>query len=179
MATNLPMKDALACRQVSRASWPTIHAQQFWASRFRPGFERDWLFEAGETRGPRDWSWLYRESNNNRLGTSLQNSKRIWELLVEIKELLALQWSGPPASWSSDIVIPDRNLWLSVTGELCEPRCQPSSVSNGCRGSHKRRVSIERDTSRFSASYITLGESSFITGARFNDSTGEVIQLGY
>lgn len=52
IAIHLTTRDFLSSRQVLRGLTPVFHDQDFWASRFEPGRERWWFFEARE--GPAD-----------------------------------------------------------------------------------------------------------------------------
>ena len=63
VAINLPTRDALVLRQASRAFLPVLTTQIFWASRFQPGHEREYLFEK-RNKEQRDWISLYRRTSH-------------------------------------------------------------------------------------------------------------------
>ena len=95
IAIYLPTADVFRARLASRAFWPVFYSQQFWASRFKSSTDRSWLVEARDSL-PRDWRWLYRRTNDAHISPGLRNRRRIWDLLQQVLDSLALEWRQPP-----------------------------------------------------------------------------------
>ncbi|CAG9994642.1 unnamed protein product [Clonostachys byssicola] len=77
IAKELPTQDFMNARLTARSFSPMYHSQSFWRSRFAPGGERSWLFEALDAHETIYWRSLYRKTNEARLTLGLRNRKRI------------------------------------------------------------------------------------------------------
>ncbi len=100
IAIYLPTADVFRARLASRAFWPVFYSQQFWASRFKSSTDRSWLVEARDSL-PRDWRWLYRRTNDAHISPGLRNRRRIWDLLQQVLDSLALEWRQPPPRFTT------------------------------------------------------------------------------
>lgn len=105
-AAFLSSKDVKNIRLASRAFRNLFNDQSFWASRFAPGKERAWLYEA-DKRGvialrehyPNhsvNWKKLYNLTERQKLNNSLENRLRIWNLIACLLEAMGLVWVERP-----------------------------------------------------------------------------------
>lgn len=187
IAMLLPTADVLNARLASRSFWSVFHSQQFWASRFKPGSDRSWFWEALSSKTPRDWRSLYRHTHDARLtglAPCLDNRRRIWGLVLGIVDILNLSWNELPrdlaSSWrpdSADTAVAD---WVRAEADVCPPVIGPNDrFIHGCRVSRTQEISVPGDLARFSVSTIAVGDGAFIAGLSLTTVSGDTIRLGY
>ena len=176
IADCLSVPDILNARLASRSFWHTFYSQQFWASRFRGGSDRSWLFEARDRGTDRDWRQLYHCTNKARLGLALRNRQRIWGLIQHISSILDLQWiqpsSEPPGEEAQD--------WPLVSGNM--PGQQPegfSQLEGGCRRVQSRRIAVPDGITQVSAATVRVGNWDYVAWISLAASSGQVVEFGY
>ncbi|KAH6856678.1 hypothetical protein B0I37DRAFT_334220 [Chaetomium sp. MPI-CAGE-AT-0009] len=186
IATFLPTVDMFRARLASRAFWPVFYSQQFWASRFKgplPAGDRFWLFETRYISLPRDWRWLYRRTNDIYLSPSLRNRRRVWGLVQQVVDILALVWNELPPClpevWSADSAGAMGNC-VEANGLFWSPK-QPGDhrFHNGCRLSRAQSITIPDTLVRLLVYTIDFGDGQYIVGMAFVTVTGDSIRLGY
>ena len=129
----MPTEDALALRRASRSFLPVLTSPTFWASHFKPGHEREYVFEKRK-KEQRDWIALYRCTSYAHIPPGLRNRRRIWDLIRKMIIFLSLSlhdyWKLPPIPSSID-----SSTWIEVTGEIKSTRgsghCE--YFNEGCR----------------------------------------------
>ncbi|KAK9856933.1 hypothetical protein MYU51_021387 [Penicillium brevicompactum] len=173
LAVCLPTQDALSLRCVSSAFLPLLGSQTFWASRFDPGGERDFFFEARNCKMPQNWLQLYRSTSFRQCLPGLGNRRRIWPLLQNLCQLLLLQHDDT-SSISKVTLKAHQSQWATVTGLI-----ETDEVRDECR-IHKRNLAlVPPDVVQIGTSLVNAGETGFITGISFMSAKGDIVRLGY
>jgi hypothetical protein len=180
IAINLSTRDAFSLSRASKAFLPLLTSQAFWASRFKPGQDRSFIFEIQNNKERRDWLRLYRMTNyaNNSLG--LKNRRRVWKLIQNLVNLLPLCLDG--ISESSRTNLNANNLrWSEVTGDIRQETCSGNCelFNEGCRLFRRQCASIPNHLSRIAFSIVEDGEMGYVAGIRFMASNGADVRLGY
>ncbi|KAK3306367.1 uncharacterized protein B0T15DRAFT_395083 [Chaetomium strumarium] len=181
IAEYLSTSDALNARLSSRAFWHLFDSQQFWASRFKAGSDRSWLFEVRNQKDGRNWRWLYHRTALNRVKEGLLNRRRIWALIQGIKAILELRWRELPAdlppAWHLD---PEHEgEWVLAAGSVREEPEGFSQLEEGCRRFKSQKLRIAGHISRIAVSTVRLGSLEYIAGISLTTAAGEVVRLGY
>ena len=179
IAINLPTGDALVLRRASRAFLPVLSSQIFWASRFHPGHEREYVFEKWN-KEQRDWISLYRRTSYAHSPPGLKNRRRVWGLIRKLIILLSLRlddyWALPPTPSSVDGL-----KWIEVAGDIKRTtgsgHCE--YFYEGCRLFQKQCAPIPCDLSKIAFSIVVAGDVTYLTGMRLITSGDEDILLGY
>ncbi|KAL8828532.1 MAG: hypothetical protein Q9170_006562 [Blastenia crenularia] len=179
IAINLPTGDALVLRRASRAFQPVLTSQIFWASRFQPGYEREYVFEK-RNKEQRDWISLYRRTSYAHSPFGLKNRRRVWGLVRKLITLLPLRlddcWELPPPPSSVDGL-----KWIEVGGDIKHTtgsgHCE--YFNEGCRLFQKQYAPIPGDLSKIAFSIVAAGDITYITGMRLITSDDADICLGY
>ncbi|KAL2194625.1 hypothetical protein P885DRAFT_42203 [Corynascus similis CBS 632.67] len=187
IAILLPTTDVLNARLASRGFWPIFYSQQFWASRFTPRLpaaNRSWLFETRYVQSPRDWRWLYRRTNDFYLTPGLRNRRRIWGLIEQIVDILALIWNELPPSlpeiWSLDSALRATDYCVEVNGHLWTPTERGDHrFHNGCRLLRNQSIAIPDALKHLFVYTATFGDGQYIVGMSLVTVAGESILLGY
>ena len=164
IAVVTPTKGALNLGLASRSFTDIVTSRMFWASRFAPGGERDFIFEtqkskqATDRKKLTDWKQLYQSTGERRASPALQQRMRIWKLILYIKELLELRTE------SEESVARTRQLqdcedldlrWRRVTGDVEERgKDYAHHFYKGCRAFGKSRAIVSPSLSRIAFSVI-------------------------
>ncbi|KAH6637196.1 hypothetical protein F5144DRAFT_209027 [Chaetomium tenue] len=177
VAEYLPTSDVLNARHASRSFWHVFHDQQFWASRFRGGLDRSWLFEVRDDKtASRNWCSLYRRTIDSHIEVGLRERKRIWAFIQHIAPILELKWGEVP----SESLPEERRDWALAAGSM--PDQQPESfchLEKACRRVRSKQVAIPDGISQVATSTIRVGDSEYIAGITFSTPSGEALRLGY
>ncbi|MCJ1349887.1 hypothetical protein MMC31_008130, partial [Peltigera leucophlebia] len=180
IAVNLPTYDALNLRLASRSFARILTSQTFWASRFAPGGERDFVFEMRKGKKGKDWRHLYRHTSYSRLSLGLLNRMRIWHLIRFIEKHLRLSLDDKLGGLSQEMNSTDLQ-WHRVRGdvrqELGAGLC--TGFNEGCRVFGKSRAFIPNGLSRIAFSIIQSGKADYVVGMRLVSVGEEDRQLGY
>ena len=181
IAAVTPTRDALNLGLASRSFTDIVTGRMFWASRFAPGGERDFIIETKSKRVT-DWKQLYQSTGERRASPALQQRMRIWKLILYIKELLELRTE------SEESVARTRQLqdcedldlrWRRVTGNVEE--CDGRYFYEGCRAFGKARAIVSPSLSRIAFSVIqgVEGGANYVAGLRLiSDKDGDQ-QIGF
>ena len=180
IAVNLLTYDALNLRLASRSFSRLLTSQPFWASRFAPGGERDFVFEMRKGMKGKDWRHLYRHTSYSRSSPGLLNRIRIWHLIRLIEKQLRLCLDDKQRGVSEDVNSTGLR-WHRVRGdvrqELGAGRC--TSFNEGCRVFGKACLFIPKALSKIAFSIIRSGEADYVVGMRLSSFEEEDRQLGY
>ncbi|PGG95062.1 hypothetical protein AJ80_10029 [Polytolypa hystricis UAMH7299] len=176
VSINLSTADVLSLVRASRPFLPVLTSQTFWASRFEPGNDRDFLFEKRNCREPRDWIMLYQLTRGASSPPGLKNRRRIWELIQASAPSLRSHLSETLESPPSKLGVYDLE-WREAAGDI-----QPELVLNnrsrfnsGCILFHKQSAVIPSGLSRIAFSVI----ANSVTGMRLISNNQMDICLGY
>ena len=176
----LPTTDVLILRLASRSFAPILTSQSFWASRFAPGRERDFIFEARKWKNCKDWRLLYRHTSAAHATPGLQNRRRIWSLIQIIKEYLSLRINEKPRDLSADMNDTDLR-WNQVGGDIKQALgagyCK--EFNDGCRIFDKVHAFIPKTLFKMALSVVQAGEADYIVGLRLISVEEDDKQLGY
>ncbi|WEW59724.1 Protein gts1 [Emydomyces testavorans] len=176
ISINLLVPDVLNLVRASRSFHPILTSQTFWASRFEPGNDRDFIFEKRNCREPRDWIMLYQLTSHASSPPGLKNRRRIWELIRTFASSLHSHLDETLKSSSSKLGIGDLE-WCEAAGDI-----QPETVSNnrwrfdiGCILFRKQSAIIPSGLSRIAFSFT----ANSVTGIRLILNNHTDICLGY
>ena len=176
IAKNLSVADFRKARLASRALSTVFHSQSFWASQFKRAGDRSWLFEAYSPSPPPDWRSLFRRTADSRLTPALRNRKRVWGLIMRLKQVMDLEYceSPPPSSPPS----PDEAFWdhASVRMEGCN---SGPLIGEVCRKVKLIETGIIRQPSQFTFFFVFVGDVQYICGFQLTTLSGERLELGY
>lgn len=180
IAVYLPTYDVLNLRLTSRSFSCILTSQPFWASRFAPGGERDFVFEMRKGKKGKDWRHLYRHTSYSHSSPGLLNRMRIWQLIRLIEKHLRLRLDDKQRSVSEDMNRTDLQ-WHRVRGdvrqELGAGHC--TGFNEGCRVFGKARAFIPKVLSKIAFSIIRSEEADYVVGMRLFSVEKEDRQLGY
>ncbi|KND89435.1 hypothetical protein TOPH_05811, partial [Tolypocladium ophioglossoides CBS 100239] len=180
IAGELPTIDALNARLVSRAFWLIFDSQYFWASKFRDGGGRSWLFEAHDGQSLPDWRSLYYVTKPSRLGPALRNRARVWNLAMGILRMLGLR-----RETSSTVFAPmlksENFLSSNAAAAIAKPSRSLSSTwfGEGCLALHKEDTGIPDRLFQLTVFLTYVGNVQYVSGLRLIAGSGKYAQLGY
>lgn len=190
IATELSVADYLGTRLASRAMWPIFYYQTWWRKKFYAqtlGHEdRSWFIEAWdapELLTVMDWRFLYRRTRHDQLSPGLRNRKRIWRLVHNIPNIVALDLEAQQDSpaITSDTASP--RMIPRVEARLRPPRRGYESSDGfdgeGCREKFCQTVGIPADAASITVYTVPLGDASYICGLEVADEQGGTARAGY
>ncbi|KAK2816040.1 hypothetical protein FQN49_008043 [Arthroderma sp. PD_2] len=175
ISINLLIPDILSLVQASKSFHLILTSQAFWASRFGPGKDRDFVFEKRNCREPRDWAKLYQLTNRSLCPPGLKNRRRIWDLIHAF---------SPSITSRLDKSLEYSPLKLKVCEERREVagEIRPEADSNsrwlfniGCKLFRKQSVIVSPALSRIAFSVT----ANSVTGMRLISNNQEDTCLGY
>ncbi|KAI3339965.1 hypothetical protein F4824DRAFT_453693 [Ustulina deusta] len=187
--TYVATEDTLSFRLSSRSIATIPLSQYFFQSRFWPGRELDFFFDAfllaPSDKAGIDWRELYRISKerikHNLVGLGERNRLRIWKQTVRpltqaIDDLTRLSELKGKSDWPLTLEGSPSVVWKSITSRSLVP---------GQFGELKREVfqaEIELPSSNIEAIHVSLigfFGTKFISGLAFETKQGEDIEIGY
>ncbi|GBF62029.1 hypothetical protein TMEN_4553 [Trichophyton mentagrophytes] len=174
ISANLLISDILALVCASRTFGPILSSQTFWASRFEPGRDRDFLFEKRKCKEARDWIRLYQLTNRSVNPPGLKNRRRIWNLIQKLAPYLG---ASLDKSLSNSPLTPSHHWICEVAGDI-----QVESVTRARDTFHQGCLLFDRQCATIPSNLSSIGFSiaeDSITGIRLVTSTQEDIRLGY
>ncbi|KAL9096797.1 MAG: hypothetical protein Q9163_006413 [Psora crenata] len=179
VATLLPVQEALSLRLASSSFAPILTSQTFWASRFLPGRERDYVFEVRKYRKDIDWMKLFQCTGFTHASSGLRNRIRIWKLVGTSKQYMELQLPKP-----HKVSIPDDRRsdyrWSRVAGDLSESTpINGMASTKGILALNERCIDVVEALTEIAISVIPAGEADYIAGMRLISTEGHEVQLGY
>jgi hypothetical protein len=176
ISMNLLVPDALNLVSASRSFLPLLTSQAFWASRFEPGNDCDFIFEKRNCREPRDWIMLYQFTSHASSPPGLKNRRRIWKLIQKSASLLSSHLEGHLKSSPPNLCIFNLE-WREAAGDI-----QPAFVSdrrwpfnNGCQLFGRQNAIIPSSLTKVAFSVAADG----VTGIRLISNNHTDICLGY
>lgn len=154
-------------------------SQIFWASRFKPGHEREYVFETRRSK-QRDWITLYQRTKYAHGPPGFKNRRRIWCLIRTLIVLINLRLddcSGFLHTPSSA----DSLKWNKVAGDVKQTigSRHGEVFREGCRLFQVQNASIPGDLSKIAFSFLAVGDVIYITGIRLITRDDSQIRLGY
>ncbi|TGJ75777.1 hypothetical protein E0Z10_g10961 [Xylaria hypoxylon] len=185
--TYIATEDILYFRLSSRVIATTPLSQHFFQSRFWPGRELDFFFDAfllrPSDKAGVDWRGLYRFSKKrikyNLVGLGERNRLRIWKQTVRpltqaIDEITRLSELKGKSEWSQNS---EGAPWKSIESfQSLDPELF------GELNRHLFQVEIELPSSNITAIHVSFAGffgSKFISGMAFETEHGEDIEIGY
>ena len=185
IAVVTPTKDALNLGLASRSFTDIVTSRMFWASRFAPGGERDFIFETRQSKQATDWKQLFQSTGESRASPALRERMRIWKLILYIKELLELRTgSGESEARTRQLQdCEDLDLrWRRVMG-IVQERGQGYShyFTRGCRAIGKARAVVSPSLSHIAVSVIQRveGGADYVAGLRLISASDGDQQIGF
>ena len=186
---------------------PLAYTQRFWASRFAPGFEADFVFEAltPAYRHNVNWKELYCRVYQGQIPPSLLNRKRIWELLRPLSDnlkrfsTLGVHGRKPRILFDvgSDLhefssvchrhghrvtnrfAVPKGSEWIRVGAQFSHLDLT-DDLNFGCRSFHKRVTILPPVVKSLHVSFVVFGGVQYISGIRFSIlGRDRGVSLGY
>ncbi|KAK2805761.1 hypothetical protein FQN50_006037 [Emmonsiellopsis sp. PD_5] len=175
ISINLLVPDVLSLVRASKSFRPILTSQTFWASRFEPGRDRDFVFEKRNSKEARDWKALYQLTSRASSQPGLKNRRRIWELIRASAPSLRSNLDEKMESSGLNIGISDSE-WYEAAGEVQpeEIRDRPAVFYSGCMLFQKQKAIIPYGLSRIA--FSTRGNC--VTGIRLISKDTDVA-FGY
>ncbi|PGH06386.1 hypothetical protein GX51_02398 [Blastomyces parvus] len=174
--TQLLVKDVASLRLASRSFACLPLTQYFWFSRFLPGMDRDFIFEA--TRPDReavvdarcrDWRALYEKTRQILLeGGALANRKRIWNCNTSLARLLRIEPLDKARLQKADRY---NNIVWKVAGARYSHMSYDKLYVQAAR--------LPRDISQIRVSFITLNGKQHVSGIRLCSRKEPGVDMGY
>lgn len=168
--------DVVHLRQASRVCANTLLRDSFWKTRFLPGREFDYIFEArGHVSVAGRWKSLYLLASVIQESPDVVNRRRVWGLANSLRGLLdeasETRLLGNPARSGGQ----ERDGWVTASRALCPPE---KHFMHGARALRTRRVSVPREASVW-FSRVNIHGTWYISGIQFEEEDGEEWGLGY
>jgi hypothetical protein len=185
IAAVTPTRDALNLGLASRSFTNIVTGRMFWASRFAPGGERDFIIET-KSKQVTDWKQLYQSTGKRHAPPALQQRMRVWKLILYIKELLELRPESAESHVARTLQLQDgedSNLrWRRVMGDV-EERGEKYEhfFSDGCRAFGEARAVVLPSLSRIAFSVIQGVEwgADYVAGLRLINTEDRDQQIGF
>ncbi|PGH01864.1 hypothetical protein AJ79_07801 [Helicocarpus griseus UAMH5409] len=179
---HLQTPDVLNLFLASRTFFRFPILQDFWISRFHDNFEFSSIFEAwtdsAVTRRSRDWVSLFVGLKRHGNDLNFRNRKRIWDILQPIVDNLAL-FSGIKLRGDRPSAVDDELLWKDAGSPLKDPGDDSFGEE---RVLFTRTAGMSLASAAVVAIYVSMvrfGDVEFVSGLRFVDACGDVVELGY
>jgi len=180
IAIELPTNTALGLCCISKAFFPLISSNSFWASRFELNSDRSFLFEKRNSRDVTDWRRLYELTSQASSSLGLQNRRRIWNLIEPLTNIISLRL----AEGSTLSYIDQESTCLRlgiVTGDIQDDVSDryPAMFNKGCRLFGTHATQMPKDLLKISFSICSIGNITYVTGIRLTTEKGLDIYLGF
>jgi hypothetical protein len=176
-------RDVLHLKIASSVAAATALTDSFWASRFRPGFEFEDIFEAHRQAPNRHtWKEMYFKTKLLKDNPNLRNRRRISRLILPLRTLLTQysfdKCSGDAVqSFFEPNATPSANGgWATSARAVVAPQ---QSFDSGCRALRYREIQLPNTISAVFVSFIEFRLERYISGLRFESKAGDSVDLGY
>lgn len=183
--SELSSPEVVALKQSSRVFQSLPLPDTFWRSRFLPGREFEYVFEAlkyFETRNGQ-WRTIFQYLRDMRNSPGLTNRRRVWGLARSLDDFVETRrknricygtmvrsYFEPAAAEGEDAI------WCE--GHRClRPFNQP--FATGCRELYVRTMLVPPTSTYVYVSVVDILGKAYICGLRFEESTSTVQQIGY
>lgn len=180
IGVNLRITDVLSLARASRTFLPILSSQAFWASRFEPSRDRDFIFEKRNCTESRDWMTLYRLTSRASSPPGLKNRRRIWELVRAAGPSLRSRCDEILESSRANLLTGGQ-AWDEATGDI-KPDivdCYQGSFNEGCLLFQKQCAIMPVGLFKIGFSITAAGGVYRVTGMRFEFGSHPDVRLGY
>ncbi|KAE8147809.1 hypothetical protein BDV25DRAFT_159511 [Aspergillus avenaceus] len=175
IAIYLSTRDAVRLQRASKSFLPLSTSQYFWASRFKPGGEYDFMFEMWNVKESRDWRMLCQKVKCT-ISPGIMNRKRIWTLIQKAAEIFHLKLSRDLDG--NQGLPPHKLLCREVSGNIRQRRSETFD-DEGCCVLQKQSTHIPSDLYGVAFSVIPGERADYLTGIRLLSRSNGDICLGY
>ncbi|OAX82684.1 hypothetical protein ACJ72_02962 [Emergomyces africanus] len=177
----LLLEDIASLRLASRSFASLPLTQYFWSSRFRPGMDRDFIFEATipnrdsvVNAGRRDWRALYHQTGRSLLdGSALTNRRRIWNCNRSLAKLLSTEPLDKVRLEKADRY---NNIVWKVVGTGYNLSPTSSMLYDRL---HVQAARLPSEISQIAVSLVTLNDKQYVSGIRLSARKGPGVDMGY
>ena len=186
IAAVMPTRDALNLGLASRSFTNIVTSQMFWASRFAPGGERDFIIET-KSKQVTDWKQLYQSTGVHYAPPALLHRMQIWKLILYINELLELRPESVESCVARTLQLhDDENSNLQWRQVMCDVKKRGEkylqSFSEGCCALGQARAIVSPSLSRIAFSVIpgaTEDLTDYVAGLRLINTEDRDQQIGF
>ncbi|KAG7294169.1 hypothetical protein NEMBOFW57_004238 [Staphylotrichum longicolle] len=182
IVTQLPTPDVAALRRASRA-WAGLSLHDlFWRSRFQPGGEFEFVFEAAShfSRVRGRWQEIYHgvkalQYEPLQSQVCMQNRKRVWHLASSLRDLMS-KARGTECEGADNYVqeLLDDPHWITACRGLHELR---HDLSYGSRMIFQRSVNVPDDAVGLFVSMIDIFGRRYVSGIRIQQADGHSTKI--
>ncbi|KAI9738737.1 MAG: hypothetical protein M1834_008242 [Cirrosporium novae-zelandiae] len=178
---HLPSKDVLNLKLASKIFAIEPLTNIFWASRFQRGFEFHYILEARKCLAKRCCFKTLYLGVKSLQSNGLRNRARIWDILLQLEELLfKLSSMSLNGSFSYSPFEPDAPAdsmsWTFAYGNV---KTFKQEMDKGCRALWTRTIAIPNKIIGVLVSFVEFNSAQYISGLRFQQHNGPDICLGY
>lgn len=181
----LPSRDVCNLRIGSRAFASLQLSNDFWASRFGPGFEFSFVFESRRYREDRlsslSWKKLYDGVRECLAIRSIRNRRRIWDLMLPLAQTLIYVADHPlkgiPAQTFYNLELPRTSIRWRFTSS--SKVLQGHQRDAACRALHSRVINFDDAIDGVYVSFVDFSGKEYVSGLQFVLASGKVAELGY
>lgn len=180
----LPTPDVAALRRASRV-WAGLSLHDlFWRSRFQPGGEFEFIFEAAShfSRARGRWQEIYHgvealQYEPLQSQACIRNRKRVWHLASSLRDLMS-KAIGTECEGADNYLqgLLDDARWITACRGLHELR---HDFSYGSRMIFQRSVNVPDDAVGLFVSMINIFGRRYVSGIRIQQADGHSVNLGY
>lgn len=175
---HLASRDVLNLKLASRALASLALTQGFWRSRFDPGREFDYMFEA-RSRDPRsvDWHSLYQEAKGRENDPSVRNRRRIYAMADQVGDVSRGECLGPGRKTYFDPhQVRDERAWRTASRAVTPTG---ERFAWGCRILKSKVVDLPDEICGCHVALARMGSKRHVTGLRLHLYSGETVSIGY
>ncbi|KAF2792029.1 hypothetical protein K505DRAFT_363275 [Melanomma pulvis-pyrius CBS 109.77] len=179
----LSSKDVLHLKIASSVVAATPLFQSFWASRFLPGYEFEYIVEARHSIGRLfSWNRFYLGVKSLLDDANLRNRSRISKLIFPLRNLLSeyslSTSSGTPLQsiFEPNAAPSNEDSWTSASRAVVDPE---DVFNSGCRTLRLRLIRLPDTLTAVFVSFINFGDNQYISGIRFQQHDKDDTCLGY
>jgi hypothetical protein len=181
---DLPTRDALNLRLLSRHFGPLFYSASFWASRFRLDGVREFVFEAREETLLWDAGrllHLYRNSRFTLATPELRNRARVWKLAQLMLPMIRPSPSSGTNQDSQDSFRrrPTRSSFSTLLARLAANEQPPiqnldewEPFNRGCRSTGTVEIEVPYGDLEIGIALVDMGERDYVTGIKLVDRDG-------
>lgn len=183
--SELSSPDVVSLKRSSRAVQRLPLSDTFWRSRFFPGQEFEYVFEAFKhfrnLKG--QWKTIYQNFKNMSKSPGLVNRRRIWDLARILDDLVGVRLESPICSGTKvcsyfEPAAAEEEDVAWIEGHRCL-RPFDRSFPTGCRELYVRSLLVPRDTISIYVSFVDILDKTYVSGLRFEGLQGTIRQMGY
>lgn len=183
--SELSSPEVVALKQSSRVFQRLPLPDTFWRSRFLPGREFEYVFEALWHFQNRNGQWraIYQHLRDMSKSPGLVNRRRIWELAQTLSDFVETRLENNICSgkavrsyFEPAAAAEDDAIWTE--GHRCL-RPFNQAFSTGCRELYVRTMLAPPNATNIYVSVVEILDKIYVSGLRFEESGGTIQQMGY